>query len=230
MKITIGSLADCESASDLVVSIDVLRAFSTAAFAFNGGVEKIFCIEGDESPEQLRVRFPGCLLMGESKGEGIQGFDFNNSPSRIEKADLAYQSLVQRTTSGTPGLVRPQGAKTLIACSLVCVSATAKLIRSLAPEEVFLVATGIRPDGRGDEDVACAEYLRGLLNNEPVSVQSVINRVLRSKNAGLFSDPNSISFPAADLPMVCRVDAFDFAMRAERLNDGTVLLKKVQPR
>lgn len=229
VKIRLGNLQNCEEAADLVVAIDVIRAFSTAAFAFDRGAEKIICTDEVDQAFQIAKATPNSLIMGEIDGISIPGFDLNNSTSKIAVMDLSGKTIVQRTTAGTPGLVRPTKAKVFLACGLLNVGATAAYIRSLQPEEVFLVATGTRTEEleRGDEDVACAEYIRGLLTGKPFPLSEVIPRVRNSVDAALFSDPNSDDFPLADLDLTCQVDRFDFVMRAERLTPHSVMLRKI---
>lgn len=209
----------------MVVVIDVLRAFTTAAYAFHLGAKEIRCVGSVDEALQLKRATANSLVMGEIDGYAIPGFDLNNSPARLLEADLDGKTLIQRTTAGTQGLTLALNADRLLAASLVTLSATARYIRSQHPQTVHFIATGITPDGRGDEDVCCAELLRALICNEPVPASEKISeRIRSSKNGRRFTDPDSPDFPASDLDLVLAIDRFGFCLVANREKDGAVRL------
>ena len=110
----------CAIATGAVVAIDVIRAFTSAAFALAAGARDIVPVGTVEEALALRERFPGSLAMGEVGGYPIEGFDFGNSPSALLGRDLSGRRMIQRTSAGTQGLVRSLKAETLLASSLVC--------------------------------------------------------------------------------------------------------------
>ncbi|MEP7188460.1 MAG: 2-phosphosulfolactate phosphatase, partial [Roseiflexaceae bacterium] len=133
----------CGLATGVVVAIDVIRAFTTAAFALATGARDIVPVGTVEQALELRTRFPDALLIGEVGGYPIDGFDFGNSPSAFLGQDLAGRRLIQRTSAGTQGLVLSLKAETLFAGSLVCAAATARALARSRPAAVTLVATGV---------------------------------------------------------------------------------------
>jgi len=227
MELKRASLETCGSATDMVVVIDVLRAFTTAAHAFAAGARAIMLVGTVEEALALRRRMPGALAMGEVDGLPVAGFDLGNSPSALLGMDLTGRRLIQRTTAGTQGVVRSTQASALLACSFVCAGATARYIRQRAPASVTFVITGVSPDLDGDEDAACADYLESLLGTEdaPDSVPFV-RRVPDSGVGRLFADPSRPSLPAADMACAMAADLFDFAMPVERKN-GLLTMKPV---
>ncbi|MGB8252244.1 MAG: 2-phosphosulfolactate phosphatase, partial [Anaerolineaceae bacterium] len=62
MKIARATLSTCSTAIDLVVAIDVLRAFTTAAYLFSKGVKEIILVADVEEAFDLRKKMPECLL------------------------------------------------------------------------------------------------------------------------------------------------------------------------
>ena len=100
------TLDGCHAANGLVVVVDVLRAFTTAATAFAREAEEILLVSTVEEAFELRARYPGYLLIGEVDGLPVDGFDLPNSPSTLQDLNLSSRRLVQRTTSGTQGVVR----------------------------------------------------------------------------------------------------------------------------
>ncbi len=212
------TLETCHLSTGLVVVIDVLRAFTTAAYLFDAGVPEILLAGEVEEAYALREQMPDCLISGEIDGHKPPGFDLGNSPSQIQRDRVAGRRVIQRTTRGTQGAVRARSAQTILTASLVTLGATAHYIQSLAPESVTFVPTGIRPgEERGDEDVVCAECLEDLLTGKAIDREQVERRVRRSPVGGLF-DGTQASFPPADLELALRVDCFDFAMVVDQGN------------
>lgn len=216
----------CGLATGVVVAIDVIRAFTTAAFALAAGARDIVPVGTVEQALELRTRFPDALLIGEVGGYPIDGFDFGNSPSAFLEQDLAGRRLIQRTSAGTQGLVLSLKAETLFAGSLVCAAATARAIARSRPAAVTLVATGVFPGRDGDEDRACADYLAALLRGEPSDISALVRRVRESDAGRIFADPADLVFPASDLDLCTDVDRFDFALRVER-RDGLLVMEAV---
>ena len=143
------TLDTCHDARGVVVVVDVLRAFTTAAYAFAGGAEEIFLVSTVEEAFSLRKRNSDWLLVGEVDGLPVDGFVLPNSPSALEKLDLSSRRLIQRTTAGTQGVVSAIQSGRLFAASLCVGSATADCIRALNPEVVTFVETGVRATGGG---------------------------------------------------------------------------------
>ncbi len=224
------TLNNCAAATGTVVVIDVLRAFSTAAFAFAAGVSDILLVREVEEAEALRLQFPEARITGEVGGRHVPGFDFGNSPSELMGVDLAGRRLIQRTSAGTQGVVLSSAADHLLAASLVCASATAAYIRRLAPEQVTFVITGQRDASAwgADEDAACADYLEALFKGEDPAPEPFLDRVRNSPTGLLFADPEAFHLPLLDLEYCLQINRFDFAMPVRREN-GLVKLARVHP-
>ena len=90
-------LSACHHAEGLLVVIDVLRAFTTAAFAFSRGAQEIELVGTVEEAFLKKQKDPSLLLIGEVGGQPIPGFDFSNSPPEISLAVLSANPCVQRT-------------------------------------------------------------------------------------------------------------------------------------
>lgn len=223
MKIHRTTLDTCSKADGVVIVIDVLRAFTTAAHAFAKGVEEILLVSTVEEAFELRARYPECLLVGEVDGLPVDGFDLWNSPSALESIDLASRRLIQRTTAGTQGVVRSIRADTLLVASLCVALPTSDYIKRLDPEAVTFVETGVRATGGGEEDVVCADYIAGLLLGIPTSQTDIRSRVLSSEAARKFADDQRPDFPKSDLEYALMIDCFDFAMEVRTQNQLRVL-------
>ncbi len=230
------NLENCAAATGTVVVIDVLRAFSTAAYAFAAGAAEILLVSKVEQALNLRRRFPHSLAMGEVNGLPIPGFDLGNSPSELVGKDLSGLRLIQRTSAGTQGVVRSQMADPLLAASLVCTRATAGWIAARQPEAVSFIITGARPAGalpgwpptQGDEDLVCADTIRTLLEGSTADPDEATRRVRQSPTGKVLADLHRPEFPAVDLDLCTAVDRFDFAMQVTR-RDELLVLQQVWP-
>lgn len=228
MKITTCTLETCSTARGTVVAVDVVRAFTTAAFAFDAGAEKILLAGSVEEALALRERHPGSLVMGELGGLPVEGFDLWNSPAQLAGKDLRGKTLVQRTSSGTQGIVRSRRAKQLFAASFVVARATAQAIRSSGAAEVTFVITGQRTGEplSGVEDEACAAYIGALLQEESPTPRACLawaDAFLEERLPGASEDLRR-SF-ATDLKYCTQIDRFPFALRIHRRR-GLLVMEK----
>src|SRR6185295_6533333 len=146
-------------ATGVVVVIDVMRAFTTAAYAFAAGIDELDLVATVEEA----VTIPG-FRMGEVGGRLIPGFDHNNSPSQLRGRRLSGRAVL-RTGSGTQCVVAATKASEVWLGSLVVASATARALKGR--HEVTLVASG--PPHEGEEDLACAEWMASLIQGTPCS-------------------------------------------------------------
>jgi len=222
------NLETCHTATGTVIVIDVLRAFTVAAYAFAAGAKSIILVSTPEEALTLREQIPKALAMGEEKGRPIKGFDFNNSPTAMVGQDFSNHQLIQRTSAGVQGVVRCIQADTLLVGSFVCAEATVQYIRQQAPESVTFVNTGIIYHRDGDEDIACSDYMTARLRGERPDTQSFIERVYNSTSGQLFTDPSHPIYPRSDLEHSTEADRFNFAMQAKRTDDGLLVLEKVE--
>lgn len=101
MKFNYTTLETCHTATGMVLVIDVLRAFSTAAYAFSRGAKEILLVSGVEEALALKTQIPNSKIMGEVGGLPPWGFDFGNSPTQIIEQELTGLTLIQRTGAGT---------------------------------------------------------------------------------------------------------------------------------
>jgi 2-phosphosulfolactate phosphatase len=201
---TLSGLPGASLARGHVVIIDVLRAFTTAAYAFAAGAESIELVA---TPEEALAR-PG-WRMGEVEGRLIPGFDHNNSPSQLLGKRLPPR-IIQRTGAGTRcAVAAAPHAESLWLASLVVVSATARALKGLDP--VTLVVSGA-PD-EGEEDRACAEVLEALLTGKPPDFAKA-ERDVRASRAAATHSAGDADRPLADIDCAVDCDRFRFAMKA----------------
>jgi len=106
MKIDILQLVKgAREARGLTVVIDVFRAFSVACYVAGKGARRIISVGGIETAFRLKTEHPDYLLIGERNERMVEGFDYGNSPSQVERIDFKEKTVVQTTSAGTQGLV-----------------------------------------------------------------------------------------------------------------------------
>lgn len=227
------SLDDASQAKGTTIVIDVLRAFTSACYAFGAGAERILLVSEVTQAFALRDQHPEALLMGEVGGGPIPGFDFSNSPAHYAERDLAGKTLIQRTSNGTQGVIRATGAERIFAASFVCAAATARLIQQSAPSLVTFVITAWHADSPepldGDEDAACADYLEAVLRDEQPDPAPYLARIANSHTGQLFQSNTRPEYPPADLPFCTALDRFNFALPIKRQTDGCLVMQPQVP-
>jgi len=82
------NLETCHEAMGMVVVIDVIRAFTNAAFAFSRGAKEIYPVSTVEEAMKFKAELPNSLACGEIGGIPPEGFDFGNSPTHTNTLDL----------------------------------------------------------------------------------------------------------------------------------------------
>ena len=164
MEIQILHLVEgARKAKGLTVIIDVFRAFSTACYIINNGAEKIIPVSEVSEAFQMKKNNPEFILVGEESEKKIPGFDFGNSPSHILNIDFYGKTIVQRTSSGTLGIVSTINADELITGSFVNAGAIIRYIHEQKPDNVSLVCMGYAALRPIEEDTLCAEYIADTL-------------------------------------------------------------------
>ena len=205
---------ECSQAKGLCVIIDVLRAFTTAAFAFAAGAKEIIFVGSPEEAFKKYQHDNSLTLMGEVQGKPIEGFHFGNSPAEIENACLNGRRLVQRTSEGTQGVIGCSHADQLLVSSFVIAEATLKRIRLFSPSQISFIVTGAE---NGDEDLALAEYLNMRLQEKNISLAPFLERVRLSPLGKILS-----KFYAKDLELALQADRFSFAIEISKLSDELI--------
>jgi 2-phosphosulfolactate phosphatase len=196
------------------VVIDVLRAFTVTAYALGGGAVECRMVASVEEALELSAHFPGSVVSAEMEGLPIEGIPISNSPTMVRDLDLRGRVLVQRTSSGTQGVVAAWGAERLFAGSLVVAAATARAIRAAAVDLVTLVASGW--DRGHPEDEACARYIGSLILGQPADLEELLAPLRATARYRSFAAGEWPGLPATDLELALRPDLFDFAMPVTR--------------
>ena len=222
--------------SSTVIVIDVIRAFTVAAYAFAGGAKRLWLVRTVQEAFALREQETKALLAGEVGGHLIPGFDFNNSPSLMAASDVRGRLIIQRTGAGTQGAVKSADAKHLLICSLVNARATSLSVRRLLEASTSLELVTLLPTSSPDgtialsEDKVCADYLEALLKEREDAGEVVNGGIgrLRTLNRFAFLQAGDPDMPSEDIAAILDVDRFSFAMVGKRKRYGEITYVEVE--
>ncbi|MFD8309051.1 2-phosphosulfolactate phosphatase [Streptomyces sp. NPDC059690] len=211
----------------VAVVVDVMRAFTVAAWVFARGAEKIVLASSDAEALALKERRSGWLALKD--GAPATGFDTVNSPGLIRSFDLAGRTVVQKTTAGTVGALGVASAPLVLCASFVVAGATARFLKTSGSGPVTFVVTG--DDGQAAEDLACAEYIGQHLAKGDAEVAPYLHRAKTSRAAADLADGMRRGYQGVhpdDVDLCLEVDRFPFAMLA-RQEDSLTVLRPVAP-
>jgi 2-phosphosulfolactate phosphatase len=215
-------IADVHEVPKLAVVIDVMRAFTVAAWAFARGAQRIVFAETLDSALDLKARHPGWLALQD--GAPLPGFDLVNSPALLRSLNLEGRTIVQKTTAGTVGALSVADAEIVLCASFVVAEATSSFLVNQKPDEVTFVVTG--DDGHAEEDMACAEYIARRTAVSEVDAAPYIERARNSTAAGKLAEGAGQGYRGIhpdDVDLCLDLNRFPFVMSATRGRSHMVL-------
>lgn len=213
--------------ADIHVIIDVIRAFAVAHAAFLKGAQGIVLAGTVEEATRIKSIHPEYILAGEVRGLPIDGFDLDNSPVRLLKHDVQGKHLIQKTTNGVKAALNAMDAKVVYVTGFTNARTTADYIKSSFLENnPFMKIRLIASHPTGDDDMACAEFIAGILENRPVSFERIVGRITGSEAARKFYDPGQPAFSEEDIAFCTREIPSDFVMRLEKSKEYAVIGKE----
>ncbi|MFF2779805.1 2-phosphosulfolactate phosphatase [Streptomyces sp. NPDC058052] len=204
----------------VAVVVDVMRAYTVAAWAFARGAERIVLAASLDEALALRTRHPEWVALKD--GPPAPGFDLVNSPGLLRSADLTGRTVVQKTTAGTVGALAVKDAELVLCAGFVVAEATARVLRARAAGAVTFVVTG--EDGRADEDLACAEYVAGRAAGTGTDAAGFLRRAGASRAAAELTQGVREGAHPDDVALRLELDRFPFAMVAT-LEDSLMVLR-----
>jgi len=114
-------LAPDTVAGRAAVVIDILRASTVTAFAFQNGAKEIYPAGSLEDAEELSGRLADRqpLLCGEREGLIVPGYDLGNSPLEYTPEKIGGRTLIHASTNGTGAMVATEQASSRYMAGLV---------------------------------------------------------------------------------------------------------------
>ncbi len=217
MKINILQLIEgAKVASGITVVIDVFRAFSTACYAVDKGIRRIYPVGDINQAYQLKKEHPDYLLVGERNEQKPEGFDFGNSPDQLIKTPFAARTMIHTTSSGTQGIVNATNADEILTGSFVNAGAIVRYIRAQNPTTVSLVCMGYACEYPTDEDTLCAEFIKNELEGKNNDFAGMI-ATIKAGDGARFFDPDKQSWsPENDFHLCTQLNRFNFVLKVEK--------------
>ena len=224
-------LAGAQNARGVAVIIDVYRAFSCTPLLFSLGIKSSLLVSSPEEALALKKSDSRFVLIGETGGAPINGFDFGNSPSQLLTTDPGFfsnKTVVQRTSSGVQGaLTALTVADEVLLGSYNVAKSTAEYILSRNPKEVSLVAMGWDLQEIAPEDEWCARYLAHMLGSGEYDHVQALREIVFHESTQKFLRRDVSYFPSEDPVLCMQRDIYDFVLRARQKGD-LVLVEKLE--
>ncbi len=144
------------------VVIDVIRATTVIVQALASGARAIYPTHSTEEAIRLANSLgrEDTLLCGERKGLKVEGFDLGNSPREFTPEAVEGRRLVMTTTNGTRAFLAAQGAKRVLAGSLLNLSAITR--EALAADALTLICAGKEGAFSLDDALCAGLILQGI--------------------------------------------------------------------
>ncbi|MEV2232786.1 2-phosphosulfolactate phosphatase [Streptomyces phaeochromogenes] len=218
-------IADLVDTPPVAVVVDVMRAFTVAAWAFAQGAEKIILAESLDEALALKGDNPAWMALKD--GPPAPGFDTVNSPGLLRSIDLGGRTVVQKTTAGTVGALAVKEAPLVLCASFVVAEATAQLLRAHGSDSVTFVVTG--EDGQADEDLACAQYIARRVTEPGADAAEFLRRGAESRAASELTEGVRQGVHPDDVELCLELDRFPFALVATLEGSLMVLRARAAP-
>lgn len=218
-------IAELAEPPSVAVVVDVMRAFTVAAWAFARGAEKIVLAESLDEALALKGRHPDWVALKD--GPPAPGFDAVNSPGLLRSLELGGRTVVQKTTAGTVGALAVKEASLVLCAGFVVAEATARLLRARGCDSVTFVVTG--EGGQADEDLACAQYIARRATGAGTDSAPFLRRAGASRAASELARGVRQGTHRDDVALCLELDRFPFAMVATSEDSLMVLRPRAVP-
>ncbi|MCJ7429410.1 MAG: 2-phosphosulfolactate phosphatase [Candidatus Nanohaloarchaeota archaeon QJJ-5] len=146
----------------IYVIIDVLRFSTTCVSLLANGAEYIKPFQNTQEALSFKSDDADRIIIGESGGEQISGFDHNNSPTALQDEDVSGHKIGILTTNGTVALGKTQPQKAYIG-GLVNAEAIGTMLQD-TDDDIYLLAAGSGGTVT-DEDLAGASLIEAYIND-----------------------------------------------------------------
>lgn len=212
--------------ADVRVVIDVIRAFTTTDVALRRGARRILLADTLEGARRLAAAGSDRLLAGERGAIAPPGFDLGNSPAQMDETDVEGRELVLTTSNGVKATVHAFFGGPVFVTGFSNAGTTVDALHRRidgGARRIQLIAS--HPEG--DEDVACAEWIRARLHGlDTPDDEDVVRRIRDSRAAEKFLDPTRGEFRADDIDYCARRDDAPWAMMVSDADEAPVIERR----
>lgn len=189
----------------VLVVIDTFRATSSIVTMKNSGATNINITDNGNNAKRLKaLLFPDALLIGESRGIMIEGFDYGNTPSIFSRKSFKGKNIIFTSSSGAKAIINLKNRDNIFLGSLLNLnSVTAKAAEIAEKEEcdIFILPSG----SAWDETIYVIEdWLSGFLIASKLSAKfgfiDISEGDFYSKTKELTDDEYTLSFLLKNSP------------------------------
>lgn len=211
-------------ADAVVVVIDVIRAFTTAAIVGFRGAPSIDCMADLNTALAAAERTPGVALFAEDEARPEEMLGFGNAPSHAAVADLSGRRAILCTANGTRALVvAPVGALAVAAVNLQATASWLNAHHADAPVDIWCT------EPTGSEDRACADALAALIDGRAIDAVRLRRAVERAAEEHLARWGAQVSATVreafrSDVRLCASVDRWPIVLRSTESDGHTVRL------
>lgn len=211
---------------EVIVVIDVLRAFTTACYIMDNNPKDYIIVSDIDSAHKTKRKNPNYILMGERDGFNIPGFDYGNSPEEIKNVDFSNKTIVHTTTLGTKGIINAlRHTKDVITGSFVNSKAIINYIKKENPNVVYLFCTSGTSDN--NEDLMFAKYIKGYFENNPLDANIIKEKLMKHESGIRYLINPRTKYSKKDFFLALELDKFNFVIKAYHNADGSIHLRRI---
>jgi 2-phosphosulfolactate phosphatase len=133
----------------VAVVVDALRASATITCLLQQGAAEVLVVKEVGEAYACRREHPETLLVGERGGLKVEGFDFGNSPTEIQRAEVQGKRVAFTSTTGAQRLVDCLGATAIVVGTPINASAVARQAAAMAQAAhvpIVIIPAGLATD------------------------------------------------------------------------------------
>ena len=162
----------------IVIIIDVLRATSTINTILYNGAQLVKPVETLE--ECKKYRDESYIIMAERMGKKVRGFDYGNSPTKIDKNEFEGRKVSIATSNGTKAIIK---SKVSILGSFLNMSSLIDFINK-NPEDALIVCSGWQGSSNIEDTLCAGGIICGSKTHSIISDNAIMAKELfeSSKN------------------------------------------------
>lgn len=229
MNISIYQCLDgSKKAKGIAVIIDVFRAFTLEPYLFNRNAKTVYAVGDKEIAYKKKEEDSSVILIGERYGITLPGFDYGNSPSKIDETDFTDKTIYHTTSAGTQGIANSINASEVITGSFSNAKAIARYIENSNYDEVSLVCMGLDAIKETEEDTLCALYIKSLLEHNEMDITKELWDLSKTSGKKFFDPERNHIFPRKDFDYCIKPNVFDFVIRATKVEDEVYLMERIE--
>lgn len=212
------------------VVIDTFRATSSIVTLKNSGASSIYITDNGDNSKKLKVLlFPDALLIGESKGIMIEGFDYGNTPSIFSRKSFKGKDIIFTSSSGAKAITGLKAQNNVFLGSLLNLNSITTKVAEIAEKEecdIFILPSG----SAWDETMYVIEdWLTGILMASNLSTRfgfvDISEGNFYSKTKKIIEDEYSLSSLLKNSPNGKALlelgfeDDLDFAIKLSKMKN-----------